>query len=97
MKRGISIKRFCLTMGYISHTVTVTSCITLMFPIQKGNTICLEIKKMYLITHNNQRCLFQMACDKKPPEGCKAFVDVNNMVTCDAAAMNAFIKVAKEQ
>ena len=52
---------------------------------------------MYLITHNNQRCLFQMARDKKPPEGCKAFVDVNNMVTCDAAAMNAFIKVAKEQ
>ena len=38
-----------------------------------------------------------MARDKVPPAGCKAFVDINNMVTCEAAAINAFIKVANQQ
>ena len=38
-----------------------------------------------------------MAHDKKPPENCEAFVDINNMVTCEVPAMKAFIKVATQQ
>ena len=38
-----------------------------------------------------------MAHDKKPPENCEAFVDINNMVTCEPHAMGAFFTVASNQ
>ncbi len=38
-----------------------------------------------------------MGRDKNPPGNCEAFVDVNNMVTCEVAAFKAFLSVAKKQ
>ena len=40
---------------------------------------------------------FQIGHDKKPPENCEAFVDVNNMITCEIPAFKAFLKAAQNQ
>ena len=39
----------------------------------------------------------QLAKDKVPLSSCEVFVDVNNMVTCEKAAVGAFLNVAAKQ
>ena len=41
--------------------------------------------------------LIQIAYDKQPPKDCEAFVEVNNMITCEKSALLGFLKLAEKQ